>query len=223
MHESPDETSRLVVNRVAGRYRGPGRRTAPGSVFVHRCISLPLKTRPPKPRKQTVRQPWVDKYGTGSGPGSPDGQPGWGGGSDRLQPAIQNPFNAPNLVTNIAARSQLSAGRYCSRFRICASLHLASAENTTANAAQAKPASLVDKYGTGSGPGSPDGQPGWGGGSDRLQPAIQNPFNAPNLVTNIAARSQPSARSLLATRSLPQRSNKTLFNWYLGQRAERLQ
>src|SRR6266545_5310446 len=56
MHESPDETSRLVVNRVAGRYRGPGRRTAPGSVFVHRCISLPLKTRPPKPRKQTVRQ-----------------------------------------------------------------------------------------------------------------------------------------------------------------------
>jgi hypothetical protein len=32
---------------------------------------------------------WVDKYGTGSGPGSPDGQPGWGGGSDRTQPAIQ--------------------------------------------------------------------------------------------------------------------------------------
>jgi hypothetical protein len=26
----------------------------------------------------------VDEYGTGSGPGSPDGQPGWGGGSDRL-------------------------------------------------------------------------------------------------------------------------------------------
>ncbi len=37
---------------------------------------------------------WVDKYGTGSGPGSPDGQPGWGGGSDRIQAALNKPFNA---------------------------------------------------------------------------------------------------------------------------------
>src|SRR6266511_3732357 len=67
--------------------------TAPGSVFVHRCISLPLKT----PRQSHVAKSlatWVDEYGTGSGPGSPDGQPGWGGGSDRMQPAIHKPFNA---------------------------------------------------------------------------------------------------------------------------------
>jgi hypothetical protein len=37
---------------------------------------------------------WVEEYGTGSGPGSPDGQPGWGGGSDRTQPAIHKLFNA---------------------------------------------------------------------------------------------------------------------------------
>src|SRR6266498_5315802 len=70
--------------------------TAPGSVFVHRCISLPLKT----PRQSHVAKSlatWVDEYGTGSGPGSPDGQPGWGGGSDRLQPAMHKSFNARAL------------------------------------------------------------------------------------------------------------------------------
>src|SRR6266498_67350 len=36
-------------------------------------------------------------FGTGSGPGSPDGQPGWGGGSDRLQPAMHKSFNARAL------------------------------------------------------------------------------------------------------------------------------
>ncbi len=46
---------------------------------------------------------WVDEYGTGSGPGSPDGQPGWGGGSDRLQPTIRKPFNA-----RIAAQAKYS-------------------------------------------------------------------------------------------------------------------
>ena len=28
---------------------------------------------------------WVDRYRTGSGPGSPRGQPAWGGGSDRIE------------------------------------------------------------------------------------------------------------------------------------------
>ena len=32
---------------------------------------------------------WDDKYGTGSDPGSPRGQPAWGGGSDRVKESTQ--------------------------------------------------------------------------------------------------------------------------------------
>src|SRR6266508_3869240 len=41
----------------------------------------------------------------------------------------ESPDETSRLVVNRVA------GRYCSRFRVCASLHIASAENTTAKAA----------------------------------------------------------------------------------------
>src|SRR6266545_905632 len=57
--------------------------TTPGSVFVYRCISLPLKTRPPKPVAKSLVT-WVDEYGTGSDRDcvktQPHSNPGRGGG-----------------------------------------------------------------------------------------------------------------------------------------------
>jgi hypothetical protein len=62
---------------------------------------------------------WVEEYGTGSGPGSPDGQPGWGGGSDRLQPATCT-CNAQCLLACVEYEWKFvlngTSGRYRSRF-----------------------------------------------------------------------------------------------------------
>jgi len=50
------------------------------------------------------------QYRTGSGPGSPAGQPGWGGGSDRILPLTK--------VITILLQLSPASGRYRSRFCI---------------------------------------------------------------------------------------------------------
>src|SRR6266545_506601 len=75
--------------------------TAPGSVFVHRCISLPLKTRPPKSRSKKS-----------------------GNVGRRIRNRErQRPDHIATYTTASVAREFVikpPAGRYRSRFRICA-------------------------------------------------------------------------------------------------------
>ncbi|HEX9424053.1 MAG TPA: hypothetical protein VF899_12485 [Pyrinomonadaceae bacterium] len=65
--------------------------------------------------------------------GSTNTEPGAAATGCNLQYANRSMRESPDETSRLVVNRV--AGRYCSRFRICASLHLASAENTTAKAA----------------------------------------------------------------------------------------
>src|SRR5438045_4444326 len=84
---------------------------------------------------------------TASGPGSPSGQPAWGGGCDRIacyKSAIRNPQSTDPVATARGSDTMLMDA----------------------------PGSAALIFNCTSGPGSPARQPRWGDGSDRMFAAV---------------------------------------------------
>src|SRR5712691_5132567 len=60
-----------------------------GFVISPQCV-VTIATGSTGRNESTDYRLWVDEYRTGSGPGSPRGQPAWGGGCDRVALGINN-------------------------------------------------------------------------------------------------------------------------------------
>ena len=97
--------------------------------------------------------------------GPPDGQPGWGASS---QSAIRNFEDAWQLSPSANEFSLLIGSSGQVRVEERADVYVISADVSTASGSDRVSNASAPPVSTASGPGSPSGQPAWGGGSDRV-------------------------------------------------------